>query len=192
MPTTGAKVYFNEVGSSDAPLSLGELAPGTGFYGALSGASITPGKLYSVSIDGDGNGSIDGTGTAFALGNVAWSNPKDGDTVSAADFTASWSDSGSKSGGAAYSPVYQAVLSGADGKDAAIYVGTDREFSVKSAFMSDSADLQPGTYTGSLIGFSGSLSSNGVTTSNNITGLGVTGQFYSLSSGSNSITFTVE
>jgi len=192
MPTSGAKVFFTEVGSSATPLALNELAPGTGFYGLLSGTPITPGKLYSVSIDGDGNGSIDGTGTAFAMGSVKWTNPTDGDSVSAANFTASWSDSGSTSGGVAYAPVYQAVISGTDGNDAAIYVGTDREFLVKSATMSDASDLQPGTYTGSVIGFSGALSGNGLSTSNNITGLGVTGQFYSLSSGSNEITFTVE
>lgn len=191
MPTSGAKVFFSEIGSSNAPLSLSELAPGTGFYGALTGAPITPGKFYSVSIDGDGNGSIDGTGTAFALGSIAWTNPTDGDTVSAAKFKASWSDSGSDAGGAAYAPVYQAVLSSTDGSDAALYVGTEREFLVKSAFMKD-LDLQPGSYTASVIGFSGAVSSNGLTPSNNITGQGVTGQFYSLSSSSNEISFTVK
>jgi len=192
MPTSGAKVYFNEVGSTDAPITLNEVAPNTGIYMSLTGAPVTAGKLYAVSIDGDGNGSIDGTGTAFALGTVEWTNPTDGDTVKAANFTASWSDSGSKSSGSAYAPVYQAVISSSDSSDAAIYVGTDREFLVKSATMADSADLSPGSYTASVTGFSGALSSNGVTTSNNITGQGVTGQFYSLSSGSNSITFTVE
>jgi len=190
-PTSGAKVWFNEVGSSAAALSLGELAAGSGYYASLTGAAITPGKLYSVSIDGDGNGSIDGTGTAFALGAVEWTNPTDGDTVSAAKFTASWSDSGSDAGGASYAPVYQAVFSATDGSDAAIYVGTEREFLVKSAVMTDS-DLAPGTYTASVLGFSGAISSNGLTTSNNITGQGVTGQFYSMSSSSNQITFTVK
>ena len=191
-PTSGARVLFNEVGSSDAPLELSELAPGTGFYGSLTGVTITAGKLYSVSIDGDGNGSIDGTGTAFALGEVAWTNPTDGDTVSASKFTASWSDSGSDSGGASYAPVYEAVISSTDGSDAALYIGTDREFLVKSAIMPD-ADLQPGTYTASVIGFSGAFSGNsGLTTSNNITGQGVTGQFYSMTNSSNEITFTVK
>jgi len=190
-PTSGAKVFFTQVGSNEAPVELKELAPGTGAYATLTGAPITAGKLYSVSIDGDGNGSIDGTGTAYALGAVSWTNPSDGDTVSAKNFTASWSDSGSESGGAAYAPVYQAVLSSEDGSDAAFYVGTEREFLVKSA-MPDSANLKPGTYTGSLIGFSGAVSNGSLTTSNNITGLGVTGQFYSMSTGSNSITFTVK
>jgi hypothetical protein len=192
LPTSGAKVWFGEVGSSDAPQALSEIAPGTGLYVTLTGAAITPGKLYSVSIDGDGNGSIDGTGSAFALGNVEWTNPSDGDTVSAADFTATWSDSGSKAGGASYAPVYQAIISSDDSSDAAIYVGTDREFLVKSATRPDSEDLLPGTYTGSIVGFSGALSSNGLTTSNNISGLGVTGQFYSMSASSSPITFTVE
>lgn len=192
MPTSGAKVYFNEVGSTNAPLSLNELAPNSGLYMSLTGAKVTPGKLYAVSIDGDGNGSIDGTGTAFALGSVEWTNPTDGASVKAANFTASWSDTGSKSGGSGYAPVYQAVISASDSSDAAIYTGTDREFLVKSATMPNSPDLSPGSYTASVSGFSGALSSNGLTTSNNITGLGVTGQFYSLSSSSNQITFTVK
>jgi hypothetical protein len=191
MPTSGAKVYFNEVGSSEAPISLGELAPNSGLYMSLTGAPVTPGKLYAVSIDGDGNGSIDGTGRAFALGAIEWTNPTDGASVKAANFTASWSDSGSKVGGSAYAPVYQAVISSSDSSDGAIYQGTDREFLVKSFATADS-DLQPGTYTASVFGFSGALSSNGVTTSNNITGQGVTGQFYSMSSTSNEIAFTVK
>jgi hypothetical protein len=193
MPTSGAKVWFSEVGSSDAPQALSEIAPGTGFYVTPSGAPITPGTLYSVSIDGDGNGSIDGTGTAFALGNVDWTNPKDGDTVSSADFTASWSDSGSQAGGSAYAPLYQVTISSADDtNDIAVYVGTEREFLVKSAIRPDSEDLLPGSYTGSIIGFSGALAGGGVTISNNITGLGVTGLFYSMSAASSPITFTVE
>lgn len=192
MATSGARVFFAEVGSADAPVELGEIAPGSGVYMTLTGAPITAGKLYSVSIDGDGNGSIDGTGTAYALGSITWTNPADGDSVSARNFTASWSDSGSEAGGAAYAPVYQVVLSSEDGSDAAIYVGTEREFVVKSAFMADAANLLPGTYTGSVLGFSGAISSGDLTTSNNITGLGVTGQFYSMSSSSNSITFSVE
>ncbi len=154
VPTSGAKILFGEVGSGDAPPSLTEIAPKTGLYLATAGAKITPGKLYSVSIDGDGNGSIDGSGTAFALGNVEWTNPTDGDTVNSADFTASWSDSGSTLGGAAYAPVYEAIISSADGGgDAAIYIGTDREFPVKSLAMPDADGLQPGKYTGTVIGF---------------------------------------
>jgi len=192
MPTSGAKVWFGAVGSSEAPIPLSELAPDSGLYLSLGGATITAGTLYSVSIDGEGNGSIDGTGTAFALGDVAWKNPTEGDTVSSAQFTASWTDTGTKSGNAGYAPVYEAIISGADGSDGAIYIGTEREFLVKSTSMPDAAGLKPGTYTASVLGFSGALTSNGLSTTNNITGLGVTGQFYSLTSGSNEITFTVE
>lgn len=192
-PTSGAIIRFGAVGSSDAPITLSEIAPGTGLYLATASAAITPGKLYSVSIDGDGNGSIDGTGSAFALGKVEWTNPTDGDTVSSTDFTASWSDSGSKVGGAAYAPVYEAIISSADNSgDAAIYIGTDREFPVKSLTRPDADGLLPGSYTGSIIGFSGALAGGSLTTSNNITGVGVTGLFYSMSTSSTPITFTVE
>ena len=192
-PTSGAIIRFGEVGSSEAPVTLSEIAPGFGVYTAPADAQITPGKLYSVSIDGDGNGSIDGTGSAFALGKVEWTNPKDGDTVSSADFTASWSDSGSQLGGAGYAAMYQAVISGSDGSgDTAIYVGSEREFLVKSLVSPDAAGLKPGSYTGTLLGFSGALGGGGVSISNNITGVGVTGVFSSISGSSTPITFTVE
>lgn len=189
-PTSGARIFFGESGSTDAPFELSEISPGTGVYLSLEAPTITAGKLYAVAIDGDGNGSIDGTGTAFALGTVEWKNPADGDTVSASDFTASWTDSGTKAGGTAYAPVYQATLSSSNGTDAAYYIGTEREFAVKSLLNTD-MDLSPGTYSGSVTGFSGALTSSGLTT-NNITGLGVTGIFYSVSNSSSSITFTVE
>jgi hypothetical protein len=192
-PTSGAIIRFSEVGSSDAAVTLSEISAGFGVYTAPAGVEITPGKLYSVSIDGDGNGSIDGTGSAFALGKVEWTSPKDGDTVSSADFTASWSDSGSELGGAGYAALYEAVISANDGPgDGAIYVGTEREFLVKSFVTPDAAGLQPGSYTGTLIGFSGALAGGGVSVSNNINGVGMTGVFYSMSAASASITFTVE
>jgi hypothetical protein len=187
-PASGARIFLSVVGSSDAPLELSELAAGTGVYSLLDSTMITPGKQYSLAIDGDGNGSIDGTGTAFALGDVEWTNPMDGDTVSASDFTASWSDTGSSVGGESYAPLYEAVLSG--DSDGAIYLGTDRQFLVKSEVYPD-MDLAPGTYTGSITGFSGAFSATG-SVSNNITGQGVTGLFYSVSSSSGSITFTVK
>jgi hypothetical protein len=187
-PASGARMFLSEVGSSDAPLELSELAPGTGLYAPTGSTTITAGKQYSIAIDGDGNGSIDGTGTAFALGDVAWTNPMDGDTVSAKNFTASWSDTGSDVGGDAYAPLYEAVISG--DTDAAIYLGTDRQFLVKSELSMD-MDLAPGSYTASVTGFSGAFSATG-SVSNNITGQGVTGIFYSVSNSSTSISFTVK
>jgi hypothetical protein len=63
---------------------------------------------------------------------------------------------------------------------------------VKSFVTPDAAGLQPGKYTGTLIGFSGALASGGVSVSNNINGVGMTGVFYSMSASSAPITFTVE
>lgn len=193
MPAGGAKITFGEVRGTAAPIALTELAAGTGFYLAPAGMPITAGKQYLVSIDGDGNGSVDGTGTTFALGKVAWVNPTAGAIVAAAGFTARWSDSGSALGGASYAPVYDAVISGSGAAtDTAFYLGTDRQFLVKSALASSAADLAAGTYTGSIIGFSGALAGGSGNTSNNITGAGVTGLFYSISGAQDMITFTVQ
>jgi hypothetical protein len=193
MPASGAKMTFGEVSGAAAPVMLTEIAAGTGVYTVPAGVPITAGKLYMLSIDGDGNGSIDGIGTSFALGQVAWTNPTDGATVASAAFTATWSDSGSALGGAAYAPVYEAIISGTDAAaDSAIYVGTDRQFLVKSATMPNAVGLQPGTYTGSVLGFSGALAGGGGNSSNNITGAGVTGLFYSVSGSQSTVTFTVQ
>jgi len=88
----------------------------------------------------------------------------------------------------AYAPLYEAVISG--DTDAAIYLGTDRQFLVKSELSMD-MDLAPGSYTASVTGFSGAFSATG-SVSNNIVGQGVTGIFYSVSNSSSSITFTVK
>jgi hypothetical protein len=191
MPTSGAKIYFSEVGGSDDPLELPELAAGTGVYMLTAATEITAGKLYALAIDGDGNGSIDGGGTAFALGTIEWENPTEGATVDSSDFTASWTDTGSELGGDAYAPLYQATLSATDGSDAAYYIGTDREF-VPESLLNPGEGLPPGTYTGSVMGFSGAFSGGNVTVTNNITGQGVTGLFYSYSNATTAITFTVE
>jgi len=189
MPASGAKITLTEAGG--APTMLTELAPGTGIYSVLAGVKITAGKSYLLSIDGDGNGSIDGTSSIFALGKVTWTNPTNGATVAGASFTASWSDTGSALGGAAYAPLYYATISAQGGtSDAAIYIGTDRQFMPRSLLM-PMAGLTPGTYKASIIGFSGPFAASGSTT-NNITGTGVTGIFYSISGTGEDVTFTVQ
>jgi hypothetical protein len=191
--TSGAKITLTEAGA--APVALPELAAGLGIYAATAGVSITAGKLYLLSIDADGNGSIDGTGSLYAVGTLTWVSPADGATVAAAGLTASWSDTGSAGGGAAYAPLYQAVIgssSSSSTPDEAIYFGTDRHFAVASA-VSAGANLLPGVYTASVNAYSGAFSSTGgFTVTNNITGAGVTGIFYSVSDSSATATFTVQ
>jgi hypothetical protein len=189
MPAGGAKITLTEAGG--APVMLTELAPGAGFYTIPAGVMIKAGKSYLLSIDGDGNGSIDGTGSVFALGQVAWTNPTMGATVASAGLVATWSDTGSVLGGAAYAPLYEVVISqtGGTATDGAIYFGTDRQFPVKNIL--GMTGLTPGMYTGTIVGFSGPFAASGAST-NNITGAGVTGAFYSLSGQQNMITFTVQ
>jgi hypothetical protein len=196
MPAGGAKITLTEAGA--APAMLTEIAAGTGVYFMPTGLKITAGKSYLLSIDADGNGSIDGTGTVFALGKIAWTNPANGSTVASAGLTASWSDTGAAVSGAAYAPFYYAVISSSGASSSvlgsALYTGTDRQFLVKNLAASTgagtSADLPPGTYTGTVMGFSGAFSASGAVT-NNITGAGVTGTFYSTAV-QDMITFTVQ
>jgi hypothetical protein len=193
MAASGAKITVTEGGGM--PMMLAELAPGTGVYAVTAGLKITAGKSYLISIDADGNGSIDGTGSVFALGKLAWTNPTEGATVASAGLVARWSDTGSELGGAAYAPLYYVNITNMTANDGALYIGTDRQFTAQS-IINPMVGLSPGMYTGTVIGFSGPFAtSTGLGTSNNITGAGVTGVFYSVSSSSNgqdTITFTVQ
>ena len=188
MAASGAKITLAQ--GSAAPVSLAELAPGTGIYGPTGALAITPGAAYTLQIDGDGNGSVDGSATVFAVGALAWTNPADRSNVAAAGLTATWSDTGTSSAG--YAAVYQAVISSTTGgQDAAFYIGTSPQFAVTSAVTQGA--LAPDTYSASIIGFSGfaALPGSGITLSNNITGAGVTGTMFSIGDAPAPITFTV-
>ena len=103
---------------------LASAGQGTGVYLSPSTFPITAGKTYTLSIDVDGNGSIDGSGTASALGDLAFANPTDGADLTASGFVASWVDSGV--GNAGYAPYYEVVIAGAGAtSDSAFYIGTD-------------------------------------------------------------------
>jgi hypothetical protein len=196
MPAGGAKITLTE--GTGTPVALQELSVGTatGYYSGPSTLTISAGKSYTLSIDADGNGSVDGTSTIFAVGDLAWTTPTDGATVSGANLVASWTDSGSAVGGSRYAPVYEMIMSQTTGSDGAIYIGTDRQYPVKSVLgQAGTGALMPGAYSGSLIGFSGAFSATmggSVTTSNNIVGAGVTGMFYSFSETQNEIMFNVQ
>jgi hypothetical protein len=144
---------------------------------------------YTLQIDGDGNGSIDGAGTAFAVGNLAWLSPADGADVAAAGLTASWSDTAASN--PAYAAIYEVSISSATVQDAAFYLGTARQLAVTSA--STGQPLAPGSYTATLTGFSGFTPQpgGGIQLTNNITGSGVTGTFFSAGATAPIVTFTV-
>jgi hypothetical protein len=188
VPATGAKIYLSDGTGTPGLLTEG----GGGAYYLFGGSpAVLAGRSYTLTVDADGNGSIDGSGTAFAVGDLAWVSPTDGATVAAAGLTASWSDGGAAAGSPAYAPVYQVTFAETASADFALYVGTDRQFAVESLLTG--MPLLPGTYTGSLIGFSGGYSlSGGLQLPNNITGSNVTGIFFSVGSAPADITFTVQ
>ena len=51
VPASGAKITLAQ--GTATPVSLAELAPGTGFYGPSGAIAITPGASYTLQIDGD-------------------------------------------------------------------------------------------------------------------------------------------
>ncbi|MGH8370521.1 MAG: hypothetical protein ACRESC_06025, partial [Gammaproteobacteria bacterium] len=71
--------------------TLASLGSGSGVYDLTT--NVVPGKRYTLSVDADKNGSVDGSGSVFVVGNLAWVKPTDGATLSADGLTAQWSDS---------------------------------------------------------------------------------------------------
>ncbi|MBI5534562.1 MAG: carboxypeptidase regulatory-like domain-containing protein [Deltaproteobacteria bacterium] len=188
IPATGAKIYIGDgTGTPGMMIDAGE-----GSYYFMGGnPAVVAGKSYTLTIDADGNGSIDGSASAYAVGTLAWINPTAGASVAAAGFTVSWSDTGTLAGNPAYAPVYEVVISEGSGKDSVSYIGTDRQF----VALSDSSHgpLLAGSYTANLIGFSGTNSGGGgMQIPNNITGSNVTGSFFSVSNAGESVTFQVQ
>ncbi len=174
-PASGAKITISDNAGKEATLS--EWAPGTYF---ANNFDVEPGKRYTLNIDADGNGSIDGSGSAFAVGTVAWSNLSNGGTYSAASLTAAWSDSGSAQPG--YNALYQVSfqrIGGSGVSDMAFYLGSERSFQPR-AQTDPPTSLAPGAYTVMLSAFSGALSGGDLDITDNITGIGMQGQIYSL------------
>jgi hypothetical protein len=185
VPATGAKITITDNVGNTATLS--ELAPGGYFADSFN---IVAGRRYTLNIDADGNGSLDGSGSAFALGNVSWSNLVNGGSYSAASLTATWNDSAATQPG--YSALYQVTFQrqgGSGPSDFASYVGSERSFAPR-AQTNPPAPLAPGTYTVMLNAFSGAFSGSDLDITDNITGVGMQGQIYSIQS-VNPITITL-
>lgn len=184
-PAAGAKITISDNAGKEAILS--ELAPGAYF---ANNFTVEPGKRYTLNIDADGNGSIDGSGSAFAVGNVAWSNLSNGGSYSASTLTATWNDSAAAQPG--YNALYQVYFQrngGSGVSDLAFYLGSERTFQPR-AQTDPPTPLAPGTYTVILNAFSGAFSGGNLDITDNITGIGMQGQIFSLQA-VNPITITL-
>ena len=189
LPASGAKITVAESGGG-TPVLLPEISAGSGYYSTPGTFPITPGKTYVIAIDADGNGSIDGSGSASAVGDLTFTNPTDGATVAGDGLIASWTDSGA--GNSGYSVLYFLFISGQNG--GFYYVGNDRQATVTNLLTGGGAPLPAGDYTAEVSGWSGGLSlvgGGGLTFGNNITGAGVSGTFYSTGQ-STAINFTAQ
>ena len=130
---------------------------------------------------------MEGSGSAYAVGNVAWEQGLGGSSQPAQGFVAGWTDSASGTPG--YAAVYYAVLSNKSSDpnsfDLDYYIGPARSFTPHSNAQgaTDTTPLKPGNYSGSLWAFSGAYSpaGNNFTVSDNITGVGLSGDFSSFS-----------
>jgi hypothetical protein len=178
-PASGARIT---IASGTASATLVELAAGSGAY-TLVGKDpfvIGKGQSYQLAIDADGNGSIDGSGSASVVGDLALVTPAAAGAYPAAGFTASWTDTGTSLGGPSYSAVYFLTITG--GASIGYYVGTDLSFLAYDLIKGPGNPLPAGAYSASLVAYSGFAASGGtmISQSNNITGVGVSGTAFSV------------
>lgn len=170
--------------SSDVPLVVAD----SGFFSLTT--PIVAGRRYTLTIDLDKNGTVDGSGSVYAVGEVAWINPTEGASVAGEGLIASWSDTGASAQN--YSALYSATISRAG--DFSYYIGSDTQFSATS-LLSATKILSPGIYTGTVTAFSGPYAlasgTENIDSVNNVSGAAVNGQFYSFSSSPAEISFTV-
>lgn len=183
-PASGAVIKL-----SDGPntVQLVEAAPNSGYYSLAPSSTfkIVGGKRYALSIDGDGNGSIEGGGSADMIGDIAWNGIVAAGEYTAAGFTPAWTDSASSTPG--YSPIYFVQASSSAGLGSA----TTSALSVLlngidlSNPQAGLGTLPVGSYQLSLNafsgGFQGGLAGN-ITVSDNLTGIGLQGQLISFKS----------
>lgn len=185
-------------GPDGSSSTLTPLGYSSGVYDLTT--NVVPGERYTLSVDADNNGSVDGSGSVYVVGNLAWVNPTDGATVSANGLTARWSDS-AVGVDSAYSVLYEAVIAGSDDAttDASFYLGSDLSYDPYHYDFENLGNQQPlmaGSYSGDLWAFSGPFlapTPDGINfdLTNNITGLTVNGQFYSWGDADTSINFTL-
>ena len=179
---TGATVTLRGPGD---PVVLQQVGT-EGSYSA-SGFTVVSGQRYTLQIDIGSDGTIDGSGSAYALGNLAWVNPTDGSSRSAATLVAQWSDSVTAPD---YVGNYYALLADNDQNnfDFAYYFGSDRMFTPRH-YLDSTLPLTPGAYSGYVYAFSGAYDFGRAEVTHNITGANVSGDFYTF--GFTSIDFTL-
>jgi hypothetical protein len=187
-PASGANIVLSD---GITQVKLQELAAASGSYflpQSQSPLTIVPGKRYSVTIDADNNGTVDGNGSANMVGNLAFTNISEGGQFAATGFTPTWTDSASATPG--YGALYQLIVSpktSSQTSTTGYYSGSSLSAALTVIDYSNpgspSKPLNPDQYKVNLSAFSGAISaSNGVSVSDNITGIGISGQLYSLAS----------
>ena len=145
-PVDDSKVTLRIDGGDDIPLvSLSSMLPpgtpvqATGFYTAANGATVSAkgGERYTLSVDVDGNGSVDASASCAVPGMLSWVVPTSGASYDSADFTASWNDSAANTPN--YSAQYIAVFVGQKNNTlGAAYTGSERSFKPDPALAPDS------------------------------------------------------
>jgi hypothetical protein len=180
VPVSGARVVIRWDGGEVA-LEEWDFIPG--MYNASF--EVVPGERYTVDIDLNGDGAIDGSGSVFAVGDVAFTHPEDGAALPAAGLALSWTDSATGVR-ADYSVLYEVWVWEEEYQDFSFYLGSERSFAARSQHDERQGEpLLPGAYWAWAWALSGGFEDlgTGLVGTNNITGFNLSGQFYSFSGG---------
>ncbi|ACG71330.1 hypothetical protein AnaeK_0087 [Anaeromyxobacter sp. K] len=187
-PTDGAVIT---VTGPDGAHALPLAAEGTGVFSAAFTGE--PGRRYTITVDANGDGAVDGTGFTYLVGEPAFTSPAEGATLDAAGLRAAWTDAAVEAGtaDADYAPLYwAAVTAAAEPWDGDFYWGSDRGFDVRSLVSGE--PLAPGAYSAAVLALCGPYAAAGqdVALVKNVTGAGISGEFFSFAAGTE-VGFTV-
>ena len=187
----GATTEFNDatvkIGTGGTMVNVPADNQAGGYHLTSPEITLLPGHLYDLTIDVDGNGTIDANGQVLMVGRNTITSPQQGETVGRT-FTATWMDSGATQPG--YGASYWLTIFG---DSSSYFFLTNNKSKVVGNGMVDSSffyypqpndPLTAGDYTMSLWGLNGPAGF--LTIGNpqpNINGQGVSGYLYSYSFG---------
>jgi hypothetical protein len=161
--------------------------PLSGIDGNFTGAvTLKPGQRYTVAIDADGDGVIDGGGSILVPGALAIASPAAGSSTSATGLVVKWSDSGAAASG--YSAWYHVGVGNTAGGDRADFIGyaPSLQFAATSA-KNPGTPLTPGHYSALVQAYTGPVP--GTPSAFNIEGPTVSGAFSAYSDSQPAIEF---
>jgi len=185
-PVAGATV---KLADGTTTWTIPEYQPGLYFLNSTMqttpALNLAPGRTHTLTIDYDGNGTVDATGQCQLVGQLITTNPTEGSNQPAS-YTATWTDEASTVPG--YAPTYIASNYKTGGTEVGLYVTTSRQYVIGNGVVDPITNLPNPALTAGSWQFNVAAGSGpfaeiyntpGVPLAPNITGPATSGYFYS-------------